>query len=102
VRFDGRVGGAGGAGTTFGDGGGGRGKEDGLVVGRAGGGGSCDEGTAGADTFPTVAIRLHLMSGISKSDRGEKPKLRIDIDIYDSYFDARIRPNSIIGAHLED
>jgi len=78
------------------------------VVGRAGGGGSCDDGTGGADTFPTVPIRLHLrISGISKSARGEKPKLRIDIDIYEyqestSYFDARIRPNSTIDAHLKD
>jgi len=34
VRLDGRVGGAGAAGTTFRDGDGERGKEDGLVVGR--------------------------------------------------------------------
>ena len=43
MRLDGRVGGAGAAGTTFRGTDGERGKEDGLVVGKAGGGGPCDE-----------------------------------------------------------
>jgi hypothetical protein len=47
-------------------------------------GGSRDEGTGGADSFPTVPIRLHLrVSGIGKSARGEKPKFRFDIDVYE-------------------